>query len=100
MAAERSVNAAEVIAFQISKIQILQAGSAEGAIRREEKLLTFGIVDQSAPFAVAIHLDNLMSWCHFAVSDEGWQRDEEGTVGGEGHPVRQRRKAFRINLRL
>jgi len=94
MAAEWGVNAAEMVAFQIGEIQVLQARSTEGTVGREENLLALGIVDEGAPFAVGIDLDNLMSRRHFALSDERRQRDEERPVGGKGHPIRQRGKPF------
>ena len=89
MAAKGSVNAAEMIALEIREVQVLQARSAEGAIRREEELLALRIVDQRGPFAIGIDLDNLMCGRHFAISDKGRQSDEQRAVCGKSHPIWQ-----------
>src|SRR5689334_20914230 len=100
MAAECSVNAAEVVTLEIGEVQVPQAGSAESAICREEELLALGIVDQRGPFTIGIDLDDLMRGRHFSISDKGGQRDKERAVGGKSHPVWQCRKALGINFRL
>jgi len=85
---EVSVNPAEMVAFQVGEVQVLQTRPPKSAIRRKIELLPSRIVDECCPLAVGIHLDDLMGGRHFTASDERGQRHKERPVRGEGHSVR------------
>jgi hypothetical protein len=89
----------EVLICQVGEVQVLQPRSAKGAVCREIELLPPG-VNEGAPLAVGIHLNDLMGGSHFARSVKRGQSYKEGTVRGEGHAVGQRRKVFGVDLGL
>ena len=45
MSGEISMHPAEMVTFEIGEIQVLESGSAEGAVGREVEFFAFRIVD-------------------------------------------------------
>ena len=60
MAVHVGVNAAEMLTFEVGKIQVLQPRPAKAAVGRGNQLLAVGVVNHQRPLTVGLDPDNLV----------------------------------------
>src|SRR5262245_50914796 len=100
MSTEWGVHTVEVVAFKIRNKKILHSRPTKRTIRRKRELCSVEIFDQHLPLAGGIDANDLVAGCKLAIFGHTRQGNVEIAIYIERHPVRDRRKPGRIDLRL
>src|SRR5215475_2616039 len=98
MPTERGTYFPKMFALQIGDKEVLHPWSTKCTVRWENHPLSLRVFNQHGPLTARIDLNDLVGRSKSCTDNAGRQGNVQITIDIKGHPIRNRRKVFRVHF--